>query len=60
MEEKVVGFPQEDKSNAGAFPVGSIVRVIFNGSAVYGSNLGAERRDCWSSLLDVGEKIDGP
>ena len=31
LEEKV-GFPQEDKSNDGAFPIGLIVQVFLNGS----------------------------
>ena len=31
LEEKV-GFPQEDESNDGSFPIGSIVQVFLNGS----------------------------
>ena len=33
LEEKV-GFPQEDKSNDGAFPIGLIVQVFLNDSVV--------------------------
>ena len=33
LEEKV-GFPQEDKSNDGAFPIGSIVQLFLNNSMV--------------------------